>query len=145
MGFGEAVSTCFRKYATFQGRARRSEFWYYYLFIIIVNVVLTIPLTIALNGSADGIVVNETTGEITTNGNASLSAFAIIMLIIVGVWALAILLPTLSVMVRRLHDADHSGWWWWINLVCFGWIVLLIFWVSEGTRGPNRFGPDPKA
>ena len=92
-----------------------------------------------------GIVVNETTGEITTNGNASLSAFAIIMLIIVGVWALAILLPTLSVMVRRLHDADHSGWWWWINLVCFGWIVLLIFWVSEGTRGANRFGPDPKA
>ena len=127
MGFGEAVSTCFRKYATFQGRARRSEFWFYYLFISIVNVVLAIIVSIA------------------TSGGSSSNGFAITVEIVFGLWALAILLPTLSVMVRRLHDADHSGWWWWINLVCFGWIVLLIFWVSEGTRGANRFGPDPKA
>jgi len=142
MGFGEAISTCFSKYATFQGRARRSEFWYYYLFIIIVNAVLSIPLSIALMSAGTHEEIVNGVKETVPN---SLNAFGVIMLIIVGIWALAILLPTLSVMVRRLHDADHSGWWWWINLVCFGWIVLLIFWVSEGTRGANRFGPDPKA
>jgi uncharacterized membrane protein YhaH (DUF805 family) len=142
MGFGEAVSTCFRKYATFQGRARRSEFWYYYLFIIIVNAVLSSLLyTAILTGPSREEIVDGVKQTVPDG----LSAFGLIMVVVVSIWALAILLPTLSVMVRRLHDADHSGWWWWINLVCFGWIVLLIFWVSEGTRGPNRFGPDPKA
>ena len=141
MGFGEAISTCFRKYATFQGRARRSEFWYFYLFLVIVNAVLTTLLMVALFSAGTHEEVVNGIKQTVPNG---INAFGIIMIVISGIWFLATLLPNLGVMVRRLHDADHSGWWWWINLVCFGWIVLLVFWVTEGTRGPNRFGPDPK-
>lgn len=144
MGFGEAISTCFSKYATFQGRARRSEFWFFYLFMAIVNGVLGGILGVALATGTTGVVVDEKTGEITSTANASLNGFAITMIVIVSIWVLATFLPMLGVQVRRLHDANHSGWWWWINLVCFGWIVLLVFWITEGTRGPNRFGPDPK-
>lgn len=142
MGFGEAVSTCFRKYATFQGRARRSEFWFFYLFMFIVNGILGTILAVAImTGPTREEIVNGVKQTV-PNG---FSAFGMIMLIIAIAWTLATVLPLLGVQVRRLHDADHSGWWWWINLVCFGWIVLLVFWVTEGTRGANRFGPDPKA
>ena len=141
MGFGEAVSTCFRKYATFQGRARRSEFWFFYLFMFIVNGVLGGILAIAILSAGTHEVVNNGVKSIEPN---PLNGFGIAMIVIAAIWALATLLPTLGVQVRRLHDANHSGWWWWINLVCFGWIVLLVFWITEGTRGPNRFGPDPR-
>ena len=61
-------------------------------------------------------------------------------------WGLATLIPNLAVGVRRLHDTNRSGWWMLIVLVpLIGIVVLLIFDVMEGTKGPNRFGPDPKA
>ena len=61
-------------------------------------------------------------------------------------YTLAILLPSISVCVRRMHDINKSGWWLWIGLVpLVGGIVLLVFACTEGTNGPNRYGPDPKA
>jgi uncharacterized membrane protein YhaH (DUF805 family) len=60
--------------------------------------------------------------------------------------ALGLLIPSIAVAMRRLHDTDRSGWWLLIAFIPFiGSIVLLIFFVLEGTRGPNRFGPDPLA
>ncbi len=80
MNFGEAVSSFFRNYANFSGRASRSEFWYSYLFILIVSVIL---------GIFEAIVKNE---------------------IISSIWNLAALLPTLAMTTRRLHDINRSGW-----------------------------------
>lgn len=141
MGFGESIRTVFGKYAVFNGRARRSEFWWFYLFTAIVNGVLGGILGVALLSSPrtkqtiDGVIVEQ----ITPN------AFAIAMYVLIGIWALAILLPTLAVQVRRLHDTDRVGWWWWLGwLCCVGPIILIVFFILEGTRGPNRFGPDPR-
>lgn len=61
-----------------------------------------------------------------------------------GLWELAVFLPTVSVAVRRLHDLEKSGWWWWLCLIpLIGWIILIVWYATEGTRGANDYGPDP--
>jgi uncharacterized membrane protein YhaH (DUF805 family) len=123
MSFGDAVKTCYSKYATFEGRASRSEFWWFYLWTLLPSVVLY--LLVGVVGRSDN----------------SLTAFGAILLVLVVVWALANILPFISVLVRRLHDSDRSGWWYWIGLVpCIGGIWLLVLLILEGTPGPNRFG-----
>jgi uncharacterized membrane protein YhaH (DUF805 family) len=113
-----------RKYADFQGRARRSEYWLFYLFVVIVYVLVGI-----VTGAAMGAPGDFGIGQI-----------------ILGVIGLAFLVPTLAVGVRRLHDTNRSGWWLLIGLIPFlGALVLLIFFVLDGTPGANRFGEDPKA
>ncbi|WP_208347398.1 DUF805 domain-containing protein [Pseudaestuariivita rosea] len=115
MGFMEAVKTCLNKYVTFSGRARRSEYWWFYLFAFLVTLVATI---------IDGVLG---------------------IMILYPITALGLLLPSIAAGVRRLHDTDRSGWWYLIVLVpIVGPIVLLVFWVMDGTKGDNRFGPDPK-
>ncbi|MEZ5278024.1 MAG: DUF805 domain-containing protein [Opitutaceae bacterium] len=112
-----------KKYAVFNGRARRSEFWYFVLFNLIVSIVLTV---------VDGITgsLNAATG----------------MGLLSGLYSLAVLIPSISVAVRRLHDTERSGWWVLIGLIpLVGAIVLIVFAVQEGTSGANRFGEDPKA
>lgn len=118
-----------RKYADFQGRARRSEYWLFTLFIIIVMLVLYVPL-LAFAGDM------QTTGE--------LNPVAMLLLGVIGIFGLATFIPSLAVTVRRLHDTDRSGWWYLIIFIPFGSIVLLIFTVLDGTPGANKFGPDPK-
>jgi len=150
MGFGEAIRTCFSKYATFNGRAPRSEYWYFVLFGVIAGVV--------------GNLINIAAGVPI--------ASALIELVL--------LLPGIAVLVRRLHDVDRTGWWalfpipvligivmllgllhavgaerfpavvllvgmvvWIVTVVVS--IVLLVWACTRGTRGPNRFGPDPLA
>ena len=119
MDFQTAVKTCLNKYADFNGRARRSEFWFFYLFYVIVYVVAMII----------GGVLGDTIGGILT------------LLIIV-----ALIIPTLAAGARRLHDTDRSGWWLLISLIpLVGAIVLLVFFVQPGTAGDNQYGADPKA
>ncbi|HEX2526997.1 MAG TPA: DUF805 domain-containing protein [Geminicoccus sp.] len=114
MSFVEAVSACFSKYATFRGRASRSEFWYFSLFIVLVMIGATI-LDAALF----------------PHGR---SLFPSIL-------GLVILLPSIAVLVRRLHDTDRSGWWYWISFVpLIGTIVLFVFAVQRGTPGQNSYG-----
>jgi uncharacterized membrane protein YhaH (DUF805 family) len=109
---------CLQNYVTFSGRARRKEFWMFFIFYMIFAVVI---------GFVEGLAGMETP-------------------VLSCIYGLALLLPSLSVLVRRLHDIDKSGWWFWIALVPFvGGIVLLVFECMEGTKGDNRFGPDPKA
>ena len=111
-----------KKYAVFSGRARRAEYWYFVLFNIIVLIVLSLIDTL----------LGTTTG---------VSSFGILS----GIYSLAVLIPTLAVTVRRLHDIDRTGWWILINLIpLVGTIVLLVFAVTDGTPGNNKYGPNPK-
>lgn len=111
-----------RKYAVFSGRARRREFWMFALFNFLISLVLAI---------VDAII-----GTDYGRGGGLLQT----------IYGLAVLIPSIAVGIRRLHDTDRSGWWILIALVpCVGFIVLLIFYIQHGTRGANRFGPDPKA
>ena len=133
MGFADAVKTCFGKYVTFSGRAARSEFWWFVLFFYAAFFVL-MTVDLALFG--------ETTTA-TTETSASVSSetqFAPLS----SLFVLGVLLPYISVAVRRLHDTDRSGWWYWIGLVpLIGLILLIVWFASKGTPGQNRFGEDP--
>jgi len=130
MTFQESIKTCFSKYVTFSGRAQRSEFWWWVLFIMIANMVLT-WVDIALFGTTQ-----------TAPGSISGSTDTPILS---GIFGLATLLPSLSVAIRRLHDIDKSGWWYLIGLIpLIGLIVLIVWFATDGTRGRNRFGADPK-
>lgn len=129
MTFGQSIRTCLSKYATFSGRAQRSEFWWFVLFVWLVSIVLSI-VDSTLFGTT---VVTDTGFSASTNTP-----------IFSGIFSLAMLLPSLGVWVRRLHDTDRSGWWVLLAFIpLIGLIVLIVFAATEGTRGPNRFGDDP--
>lgn len=128
MTFAAAIRNAFSHYATFTGRASRSEFWKFALFVAVVVVVLYLPL----------IVTGGQTGEPTSG----LNAFVLVSLLAVGIFMLVTVLPYLSVLVRRLHDTNRSGWWYWIALVPFvGGLILLVLLALPGTPADNRFGP----
>lgn len=128
MSFGDAVRTCYGKYATFAGRARRSEFWWFYLFTLLPSALIWAVAFLAGSKSGGGF-----------------SGLGYLLLVIATVWALANIIPTIAVSVRRLHDSDRSGWWFWIQLIpCgIGYVWFLVLLIIEGTRGPNTFGPEP--
>lgn len=156
MGFGQAIAACFRNYATFRGRARRAEYWFFVLFAILAAIAAGVFDTLVLHAK-DG-------------GPAS------------SILTLALFLPQLAVTVRRLHDRGHSGWWlggFYIVIAIalmgsimavFGpagrgpvgnegeivptvlmggaalygvWMFVLL--VLRGTGGSNKYGPDPLA
>jgi uncharacterized membrane protein YhaH (DUF805 family) len=112
-----------KKYAAFGGRSRRKEYWYFVLFSLVVSLVLS--------------AIDALLGTFSSSTNVGLLG---------GIYGLAIIIPSIAVSVRRLHDIDRTGWWVLISLVpVIGTIVLLVFAVLDGTPGENRFGPNPKA
>jgi uncharacterized membrane protein YhaH (DUF805 family) len=122
-----------KQYVDFSGRARRTEYWMFTLF----NAIIEIVLGFVDRALGFGSFSSNTSGGVAFSASVGLLG---------GLYALAVLLPSLGVSVRRLHDTDRSGWWLLIGLIPFiGGIVLLVFFVLAGTRGPNRHGPDPKA
>lgn len=122
MSLGEAVSTCWKKYGDFDGRAQRPEFWWWILFVTLVQIAASIILTVLL-------VVFQNAGFLQWLG-------VLIFMIVV----LAVILPSIAVSVRRLHDRDLSGWWYLLGFVPVASIVLLVWYVLPGTPGPNRYG-----
>jgi uncharacterized membrane protein YhaH (DUF805 family) len=120
-----------KKYVVFDGRARRQEFWMFVLFNFIFGVVA-------------GILDNVLGLNFKSSYSSSYSAYASTGYISM-IYSLAVLLPTLAVAVRRLHDIGKSGWMILVGLIPFvGWIWLLVLYVTEGQQGPNQYGPDPK-
>lgn len=117
MSFTQAIRSGFANYVNFSGRAVASEFWWWQLFVLLVAFA---------GGAIDG-------------------AFNLNADILADLWALATLLPGLAVSVRRLHDSDRSGWWLFALMIPFVGLVLLVVWfIQDGTAGDNRFGPDPR-
>jgi uncharacterized membrane protein YhaH (DUF805 family) len=124
VSFGDAIKTCFSKYSDFSGRATRSEFWWFALFVWLVQLIPYLLLMTAMPAS----------------GEDPSGAFWLWIVLLVVIF-LGLFLPYLGVLVRRLHDTDKSGWWYWIVLVpCIGPIWLLILLVSPSTQGQNKFG-----
>ena len=115
--------TVLQKYAVFEGRARRAEFWFFGLFNGIISIVLGILGAMIAGGDTDHPA-----------------------LFISNLYGLAVLLPSLAVSVRRLHDTGRSGWWLLIGLIpIVGAVVLLVFYVQDSDSGDNEYGPNPKA
>jgi uncharacterized membrane protein YhaH (DUF805 family) len=116
MDFMTAVKTCLGKYATFQGRAARSEYWFFTLFMFILSMIASVI------------------------AGASLGALSVLPAVLM----IGLFLPSIAVSVRRLHDLDKSGWWLLIVLVpLLGGLLLLVWACMRGTEGQNRFGSDP--
>ncbi len=116
MNFGQAIKTCLNKYATFSGRATRSEYWYFFLFLVTVNIVASV---------LDSTIFGD-------------------MPVLYLIATLALLVPSIAAGVRRLHDTDKAGWWLLVGLIpVIGTIVLIVFFCQRGSVGTNQFGPDP--
>jgi uncharacterized membrane protein YhaH (DUF805 family) len=114
-----------KKYTVFTGRARRKEYWMFVLFNVIASIIVGIlDRILGLDfGSGSG----SSGGWLST------------------IYSLAVLLPSIAVAIRRMHDTNRSGWWILINLIpCVGWIWFIVLAAQEGTAGDNQYGPDPK-
>lgn len=116
MSFVDAIKSVFTQYVGFNGRARRSEFWYFFLFNFIVSFVLSL-----------------------------LAQFVGFFSILGTIWSLAVLLPGLAVGVRRLHDIGKAWPWILIGFIpLVGGIILIVFFCQDSQPGENQFGPNPK-
>ena len=133
MSFFEAIKYNFTHYADFKGRAQRSQFWWWQLFMWIIYAILN--------------VIDGTTGMQLVNLSDTAASQATAFYgggILATIWGLATLLPSIAVAVRRLHDTGKSGWWFLLNLLCcIGTIILIVWYIMPGTKGENRFGPEP--
>jgi uncharacterized membrane protein YhaH (DUF805 family) len=111
-----------RKYAEFNGRASRQEYWFFLLFNLLISAFLA--------------TIDFFSGTFNVETGFGLLS---------GIYSLAVLIPGISVTVRRLHDTDRSGWWLFIGLIpIIGGIALFIFTVLDSTSGDNQYGPNPK-
>ena len=114
VGFADAVRGAFTHAVTLQGRASRSAFWWFQLLAVIAYAVVSV---ISNSSTVAGVILD----------------------IIIGI---PILVTNIALAVRRLHDSNHTGWWWWIGLVpLVGWIVVIVFYLLPGTPGPHRYTP----
>jgi uncharacterized membrane protein YhaH (DUF805 family) len=126
-------------YARFTGRARRSEFWWFALLVLAIYVVGTMLDTLF------GLATITTYADPAEVGFGGRVGFTTSGDPITALAVLALFVPSLAVAVRRLHDVDRSGWWLLLGLIPIaGMIVLIVFYATDGTRGANRFGADPK-
>ena len=127
MGFGDAIRVCMKeKYASFQGRATRAEYWFFALFCFLV-----------LFGA---IIVGAMLGAALSGGDSDVTVGAVV--VVYFVFILAFICPSVSVAVRRLHDTGRSGWWYFIGFVPYvGGIVLFVFALLGSQEHDNEYGP----
>jgi uncharacterized membrane protein YhaH (DUF805 family) len=118
MNFQTAISTCFSKYGTFKGRATRSEFWWFYLFTLLMSWGATIV------------------------GNSTAHGFGSVLSSLIS---LAFFVPTLAVGCRRLHDIGRTGWWQLLMLTMIGVIVLIVWWATPTKNESSSYGQVPDA
>ena len=120
MDFQTSIKTCFNKFAVFSGRASRSEFWFFVLFGILGGIITSI---------IDVMILGYPFEE---NGPINL------------IFSVALIVPSLSVAARRLHDINKSGWWQLLWFTVIGGILLIIWHATEGENKKNEFGPPIK-
>ena len=118
MTFQDSIKSCFNKYASINGRATRSEYWYWILFVILVSV-FTLIIDVSLLGSS----IDDEFAPLNS------------------IWSLAVFIPGITVTVRRFHDVNRSGWWILIILTVIG-IIPYFYWLVKGSDATeNSFGP----
>lgn len=119
----------FENYTNFNGRAQRSEYWYF----VLTNLCILISL----------LVIGGIIGALFSSENGAVGG-ALFGYMIYALYSLVIMIPGFAVFARRMHDVDKSGWIFLIAFLPFGAIVLVVFLCTEGTRGVNKYGEDPK-
>ena len=133
VGFGEAIKRGFAGWSTWSGRATRAEYWWWALFAALLLLIPWIGVLATMDWTTE-----------TSNGSASASGSggSVVFWILFVVAILVVILPSIAVSVRRLHDTDRSGWWYWIQLVpCgIGAIWFFVLTVLPSSPGQNRFG-----
>ena len=120
MDFQTSIKTCFNKFAVFSGRASRSEFWFFVLFGFLGGII-----TVIIDVMILGYPYEE-------NGPINL------------IFSVAIIIPSIAVAARRLHDINKSGWWQLLWITIIGGILLIIWHATEGENKKNKFGPPIK-
>ena len=120
MNFQTSIKTCFNKFAVFSGRASRSEFWFFALFCLLAGIITSI---------IDVMILGYPYEE---NGPINL------------IFSVALIIPSISVAARRLHDINKSGWWQLLWITIIGGILLIIWHATEGENKKNKFGPPIK-
>ncbi len=139
------IDTLKNRYAQFSGRASRSEFWFFVLFSLIVSILFAI---------LDSVLGTGYTYEVTTNtlATATTEAASVNVTQTIGylqsIYGLAVLIPSIAVSIRRLHDIGKSGWWILLSVIplvnIIGIFVLLYFYVQDSQPSENEYGPNPK-
>lgn len=115
-----------KQYADFNGRARRKEYWMFFLINFLISMAI---------GFVSGFI----------GGMSQDPSMASGMIILPLLYSLGVLIPSIAVGVRRLHDTNRSGWWLLVSLVpIIGAIVLIVFLVQDSQPGSNQYGPNPK-
>jgi uncharacterized membrane protein YhaH (DUF805 family) len=133
VGFGEAIKRGFAGWLTWSGRATRAEYWWWTLFAALLTLIPYIGFVATMDWS-------------TKSGDGSVQASGsggnILFLVLAGIAVLVVILPSIAVSVRRLHDTDRSGWWYWIQLIpCgIGAIWFLVLMVLPSSSPQNRYG-----
>ena len=129
-----AYKSMFKKYAQFNGRSRRSEYWYAalanYIIVLVAYAIMFIPMFMS---AASG------------NGSPAMLGLTGIISVLLVIYFLAAFVPSIALMVRRLHDTGRSGWFLLLNLIPYvGGIIVFVFSVLDSQPGPNQYGPNPK-
>lgn len=130
-----AYKSMFKKYAQFSGRSRRSEYWLAYLMNTIIAIGLYLIMVVAMFVS------------VISSGGHTIFTMVIMALsgVLMTVYAIVILVPSLAMTVRRLHDIGKSGWFLLLELIPYvGGLILLVFSVLDSQPGENQYGPNPK-
>lgn len=148
MTFFDAIKSVFKNYANFRGRARRTEFWFFYLLTFIIEQVfgyiiglLTVPLMLSAFAAGG----SEAEAETAVAALGGTIIVYLLMALTMFIISLVLLIPSISVSVRRLHDTGRSGWCLLIGLIpLIGAIVLLVWYCTDSQPGENQWGANPK-
>ncbi|MCH9815519.1 MAG: DUF805 domain-containing protein [Actinomycetia bacterium] len=132
----QAIRTVWSKYADFSGRAGRPEYWWWYLFVVVVQLALYVPGFFIAALAAPELNADGTTSQ---GGGIGILLYLLLWIAVL----LALVIPSIAVLVRRLHDTERSGFWFFLGFVPFGSLVLLILCALPGDRGQNMYGPPP--
>lgn len=133
MNFKSAIQRAFQRYFDFNQRAGRAEFWYFVAFMLIAGSIISIiEGQLFPQSEAPAAGLSMSVGFDSSNGPVS------------AIFSILVLIPWLSVTVRRLHDTSKTGWWVLFGFVpLIGWITMLVFLIKEGDNGDNKYGPSP--